>query len=734
MAKKKLSKTELLLKKIAILSKTYAEEIATTGGPQVLELMVAMSDASAADLARVAPQIRINNGAATAMTGSGGIFTANLTAGDTYEITFNSLVSYGYKSPSTISGTYQGGRQQESAIYQTTIYTVGIQTTVDGSVQGSNVSGAEVSVNYTGGTAQTKTSGQTVKVPANLTPTATPAAVEGYSTTTPSVTDNGDGTGTISFQYQTVTYTLSITSNQTGDNFSQDTATLTYTYNGATVTRQNVQQGTVYVPASATNVAFAAADKAGYAKTVSGASISYATCKLSVSLASDTGEADLSGVTVTVRDTTADAAVTKTGNYYLIPGGHGYEVSASGSVEGYAAPDAVTGTAATTQDASVAVTLTYEEVTMVTGYIILDQTTSDPTQKVIDEQGHTYSGFQRSAVIDAIRAASHCYVGTFASNKMTLKQLDDTDGTKYADGTSAATDITSKDVFMRLPFFFTRVSEYATDKVKIEFAYDPNQAATTTAQPDGSGWKQWGGNDLIGKYEGNCSDTGNNTSGTLRSISGVASTASVSQANFKQKARNGGTGKTLVKQRHQNLMAILFYAYYGHTNCQSLIGSGANSYNKNTGLKNSLGMTDTTSANGNTDNIVFWGLENWWGNKYEWEDNVVVNNGVYTITEDDGTTRTITSGNSGSWVYPSKFILGDHLDVVATADQTGGSDSQGYCDAQYHSSSTSRVVARSFSYADAFGGVAYVYANGDSSFTYATGGSRLAFTGEIEIA
>lgn len=361
MAKKKLSKTEVLLKKIAILSKTYAEEIATTGGPQVLELTVTMSDASAADLARVAPQIRINNGAATAMTGSGGIFTANLTVGDNYEITFNSLVSYGYKSPSTISGTYQGGRQQESAIYQTTVYTVGIQTTVDGSVQGSNVSGAEVSVNYTGGTAQTKTSGQTVKVPANLTPTATPAAVEGYSTTTPSVTDNGDGTGTISFQYQTVTYTLSITSNQTGDNFSQDTATLTYTYNGATVTRQNVAQGTVYVPASATNVAFAAADKAGYAKTVSGASISYATCKLSVSLASDTGEADLSGVTVTVRDTTADAAVTKTGDYYLIPGGHGYSVAGSDDVEGYSAPSAQTGTAGSGADATASVTLTYEE-------------------------------------------------------------------------------------------------------------------------------------------------------------------------------------------------------------------------------------------------------------------------------------------------------------------------------------------------------------------------------------
>lgn len=371
---------------------------------------------------------------------------------------------------------------------------------------------------------------------------------------------------------------------------------------------------------------------------------------------------------------------------------------------------------------------------MLTGYIILDQTSADPTTKVIDESGHTYASYQRPAVIDAIRAASHCYVGTFANNKMTLKQLDDSDGTKYDDGTSAATDIasTGKDVFMRLPFFFTRVSEYATDKIKIEFAFDPNQTVTTTAQPDGSGWKQWGGNDLIGKYKGY------DASSRLYSISGVASTASISQADFKSHARAKGTGFSIVKWRHQNIMAILFYAYYGHTNCQQLLGTGANSRNRVTGQKNSLGMTDTTASNGNTDNIVFWGLENWWGDLYEWVDNVVIDNHTWTITEDDGTTRTIqasamASGNDAT-IYPSKFIIGDDLDVIAAAGQSGGSDSQGYCDGQYYTSSSSRVVARSCLHANSLGGVAYVYAFRDSSYAYTDVGSRLAFTGVIEIA
>ena len=399
------------------------------------------------------------------------------------------------------------------------------------------------------------------------------------------------------------------------------------------------------------------------------------------------------------------------------------------------------------------VTITATEKPLTTGYIILDQTSNDPTTKVLDMDGNTYSNYSRPAVITAIRSMSHCYVGTFANDVMTLKQLSDSDGTMYADGTSAATDITGStggNVFMRLPYFFTRVSEYATDKIKIEFAIDEQQTATTTRTPSGNGWKQWGGNDLIGKYEacststagGTTAETANGTSGYLRSRStGADSLGNVSQANFKQKARNNGTGFSLVKWRHQNIMAILFYAYYGHTNCQTLIGSGASAYSGSTryiGLKNSLGMTDTTSSNGNTDNIVFWGLENWWGCKYEWVDNVVIDNHTWTITEDDSTTRTIqasdmASGN-GAWIYPSKFILGDDLDTIAAAGQSGGGDSQGYCDGQYYTADSSRVVRRSYGSADASGGVACVYAGNDASRTYASYGSRLAFTGQIVIA
>jgi uncharacterized protein (TIGR02145 family) len=324
----------------------------------VLQLTVSMSDSDATALAGVQPMIAINGGTAAAMTGSAGVFTANMEVGDTYEITFNSLVADGYQTPAAISGTFQGGVQTETAQYLTTILTLGsIVTTKDGNVQGQNPQGAGVTVAYTGQTAPATLTAinDSVKVPANLTPTITPLAVQYYAA---SATLTG---GSISVTYATVSRTVSITSNQASDSvIAVVAATLTYTYEGETVTRTDIADGTeVLIPATATAIAFTAPDVTGYAKSISGAAISYATTILTVTLTSDTGEADLSGVTKTVTDTTDSTIVTpQQDGTYKIPTGHGYSVSVSDDVEGYKAPDAATGTAAGT---TATVTMTYEE-------------------------------------------------------------------------------------------------------------------------------------------------------------------------------------------------------------------------------------------------------------------------------------------------------------------------------------------------------------------------------------
>lgn len=377
-----------------------------------------------------------------------------------------------------------------------------------------------------------------------------------------------------------------------------------------------------------------------------------------------------------------------------------------GAVEGYQTPDAVQYTAQLSSTRSITAYYTLLPISTIT----VNQTISDPASMI--------SGEINGEAIRAIRANSHRFLGKYTSSgTMTICQLSDTDSTKFADGSAADLTGAQGDVFMRLPEFYTKATETSTDVWQIQFAFG--------GQPD-STWKKWGGNDLIGVYEAY------HSSSKIYSRSGVTPPVSISQADFKTYARNRGTGFTLVKHKHQNIMAFLFYALYGNTNVQAICGSGTDTYPKTSGYTNSLGMTDTTPTNGNSMSINFWGLENWWGDLYEWEDNVVVNSNIWNITEEDGTTRQVTGfkDNEG-WYYPQKLVIGDNLDTIMKPGSSSGSTSVGYCDGNYLALTNSRVVIRSGRSSDARGGIICASTYGTSSNSGPDSGSRLAFTGNI---
>lgn len=351
-----------------------------------------------------------------------------------------------------------------------------------------------------------------------------------------------------------------------------------------------------------------------------------------------------------------------------------------------------------------------------TDTIYLDFTKTSPSQIV--------TGDVNGDVIKWIRNNSHRYLAKKTDEgKMTICQLADGDGTVFAgDGSSAARDGSQGDVMVHIPRFFYHVQELSADKWEIDFSLVKVSEE----------WQEYDGKQLIGAYEAYVND------GKVYSRSGVDSTGEVSQANFKTYARARGNGYTIVTWEQHCVMAILYYAEYGNTNCQATIGSGTDSYQKQTGQTDSLGMADThAETDGNTMSINFWGLENWWGNKAEWVDNVVVNpssvNGVWRITDKDGHSRDVQgfASPTNEWAYPKSVVLGQHLDMVGKT--LGGSTSSGLCDGQYLGASTSRVVCRSFGNASAYGGVAYAVAGYDSSDTNAVVGSRLAFAGEIHI-
>ena len=178
-------------------------------------------------------------------------------------------------------------------------------------------------------------------------------------------------------------------------------------------------------------------------------------------------------------------------------------------------------------------------------------------------------------------------------------------------------------------------------------------------------------------------------------------------------------------------MCALFYAWYGNINSQAVCGSGTSSYQKVTGQTNSLGMTDTTTGNGNSMSINFWGLENWWGNKYEFMDNIVstAQHNV-NIEAPDPYPRSLVWSYDPTW--GKHYKIGKYLDMSSDVSSSG-SDTTYYCDHNYGPDGASRVAGRSAHSAGTHGGVSYASADYGASGTDAYYGSRVGFRGVVTI-
>ena len=345
--------------------------------------------------------------------------------------------------------------------------------------------------------------------------------------------------------------------------------------------------------------------------------------------------------------------------------------------------------------------------------ITIDQTNDDPATRV--------SGDINGNIIQWIRNNSHRVLAKKKTpyGVLTYCQLNDADSTQYYDGSTAALDGTEGDVFLKLPEFYYKGTE--GDQVDIMFAKEPVDAE----------YIRWDPNTLIGVYEAY------NGNSKMYSRSGVTSTGSVSQSTWKTYAAARGTGYQLVDWQMHCVMGCLYYAMYGNTDCQSSIGKGTDSQDKITGQTNSLGMTDTVAGgNGDSQSINYWGLENWWGNKYEFihDYDKPADSLISTVNDpvNGGTRELSTFSYTG---YPKKMKFGRYLDLIITPDDPrNGSDTVGYCDYQWWSGSTKsfpRVLRRSSDKTYKDGGVACSSAGSSASSAYPYDCSRLAFRGSL---
>lgn len=323
--------------------------------------------------------------------------------------------------------------------------------------------------------------------------------------------------------------------------------------------------------------------------------------------------------------------------------------------------------------------------------------------------------------IELIRSNSHRYVGnTNDQGVMILKQLRDNDGTKYLDGTDAPIATLGNDVWMKLPQFWYKAEEYDTDVWDITFAYG--------TKPDNT-FKEWDGKDLIGVYKAYISGS------KMYSVSGVIPKGGYSVTSFDTMAKARGNGYSMLKWKYYCIMAFLFFCYYGTTNSNSICGIGDDwdNYNEN-GLCDSLGMTDTVKADDVPMN--FWGLESWWGMKYEMIGNLRVNYLSWKVTEDDGTERTITnsvSQTSTQQYTTSKMFIGENLDLVPMETLYSYNYDKGYCNGCYIVSDSNRIFLSGYHGGAILSGIANIHVGWTTSQTGEAISSRLSYRGDYII-
>ena len=399
------------------------------------------------------------------------------------------------------------------------------------------------------------------------------------------------------------------------------------------------------------------------------------------------------------------------------------------------------------------VKLMIEDITIKKGYAIrssVDYTTIAEAETAISAYAYCTVNVQGYKQIRYPSMGSALYGAVFVNSEGTIiKRMKATSDSGLIDGMYCFTSIPADAVSLVFSIVQSADFDYVllTKSDKIE-AIEPDWVEHNEC--------------LVGVYEAYLRDD------FLFSISGVQSTGSVSQADFRVYARNRGAGWQLVDWEMHKDIGNLFFAKYGSRDSQGVCGPGTPIYTRTMGASNATGMQDTTAnADGSWYNQVLssdgsyypsgnayvlrnegdatrtainspvvLGYENWHGNKAEWMDNVNFNkttvNYRWTIELSDGSIREVQGLKSMGYLYPRSVVHGRYMDTMVA--NASGSVSTCYHDCTYQTASMARVVLRSGNDAFAGGGVSYANAVYDSADVVASLGSRLAFRGEIKWA
>jgi hypothetical protein len=192
----------------------------------------------------------------------------------------------------------------------------------------------------------------------------------------------------------------------------------------------------------------------------------------------------------------------------------------------------------------------------------------------------------------------------------------------------------------------------------------------------------------VGTYE---------ASSGYKSVSGAAPLVSLTRAQFRTGFFNRGLGYTQADWATQFELMILFIVETASLDSQSIVGQG----NTGTSAAINAGGSDSVTGLTGSSNItsasvaVKWrGIENLWGNIFEWRDGINFDNGlIYVCTNpskyaDDASTNytTLSYSKTTSDGYISAIGIDSNTPWAQLPTAAAGSDSTYLCDKYYYNS------------------------------------------------
>lgn len=206
------------------------------------------------------------------------------------------------------------------------------------------------------------------------------------------------------------------------------------------------------------------------------------------------------------------------------------------------------------------------------------------------------------------------------------------DLTKKLDGTNAVLTGADGDVMIQVKKLYGRFTKVG-NKLKVSIMnfkeYDDCICFTEYANEE---------NDYAYRGRYKAGEAAGDSSHVMRSISNVAPMVSMTRASARSRAKARGA------DYHQNdvyllfLWQLMYLLLFKNRNSQAALGKGRTGlpYEGNTG--EACGWSDNKpwiwGNQTGTDGVVFLGVEDFYGNIWEWVDGVVLNNLTYKLTRD----------------------------------------------------------------------------------------------------